>query len=69
MYCELIASTFLAWCRAAVWHAGDLRALVPLWSKSGCASSQAIMINNLILYLHYFGYTKSNTMVKNQLIG
>ena len=56
------------WCCPPKGYASDLRTLVPSWSWSGHASSQAIVPNNLLLYPHYLMCTKLNTMVKKWLI-
>ena len=69
MYCELVAGTFAMQCHVFVQYAGDLKALVLLWSWSVHLSSQAVITNNLVLYSHYLRYTKLNTMVRNQLVG
>ena len=66
MYCKLVANTFAIYCHVFMQHAGDLKALVLLWSWSVHTSSQAIMINNLVLCSHFLGCTKLSTRVRNQ---
>ena len=67
VYCGLVANNFVIWCRGVVQHADGLR--VPILSRlwSACAISQAIMKNNLVLYLCYLGCTKLNTKARNEL--
>ena len=54
------------WGRGLVQHVDDLRVLVLLQSCLAHASSQAVVINDLLLCLHYPGCTKLNTKARNQ---
>ena len=54
------------WCHGLAWHINDLKVLVLLQSWLARASNQAIMTNDLVLYLHYLRFTKLNTKARNQ---
>ena len=66
MYCGLIAIISVMWCHGLVWHLDNLKVLVLLQWWLDRESSQAIVINNLVLCLRYPGCTKLNTKARNQ---
>ena len=55
------------WCRGLVRYINNLIVLVLLQLWLARASNQAIMTNDLVLYLRYPRCTELNTKVRNQL--
>ena len=53
-------------CHGLVRHVIDLKVLVLSQSWLVHESNQAVMTNDLVLYLHYPSCTKLSTMVRNQ---